>query len=154
MTFFQKRIGHLNGAFAGLRVRVVEDERRKRGAAEAAAIRRFADEHDIPAGRIRRCGGMDDAVVFDQPERDDVHEAIVAIPFVQVHVARNRRHADRIAVGRDAVDDALRDVPAMRLVQRTETQRIRERDYARTHAQHVAHDAADTGRRTFERHDL
>ncbi len=150
----EERIGDLHGALVRLRILVVEDERGERRAAEAAAIRRFADEHDIPAGRAFRRRRVDDVALFHEPERDDVHEAIVAEALVEIDVAADIRHADRVAVRRDPVDDALRDVARMRIVERPETERIGDRDHLRAHAQHVADDPADPGRRALEGDDL
>ena len=49
----EERIGHLDRALVCLGVLVVEHERRKRGPAETAAVRRLADEHDVPTIRVR-----------------------------------------------------------------------------------------------------
>ena len=77
-------------------------------------------------------------------------------PFVEVHVAGQIRHADRVAVRADAVDDAARDVTLMRIriFDAPEPQRIGHGNHFGAHAQHVADDAADAGRRAFERDDL
>ena len=61
-----------------------------------------------------------------EPERDDVHQTVVAETLFEVDVAGDVRHADRVAVGGDPVDDALRHVAAVRIVERSEPQRIRE----------------------------
>ncbi len=42
----------------------------------------------------------------------------------------------------------------MRILDAPEAQRIRHGHDLGAHAKHVAHDAADAGRRAFERHDL
>ena len=47
-------------------------------------------------------------------ERDDVDQAVLVETVVEVDVAGEVRHADRVAVGGDTVDDALRDVALMR----------------------------------------
>ncbi len=97
---------------------------------------------------------MDDLAFPDQPERDDVDQHVVVERLVDVHVAAEIRHADRVPVGGDAVDHALRDVAAVRILEPAETQRVGEADHLGAHAQHVAHDPADPGRRAFERHHL
>ena len=48
----------------------------------------------------------------------------------------------------------LRDVAAVLVLEPPETQRVGDADHLGAHAQHVAHDPADAGRRAFERHDL
>ena len=89
------------------------------------------------------------------PERDDVDEHVVVEAFVEVDVAGEIRNADRVAVRRDAVDDALRDV-AGECGPRARPKRSGSatRDHLGAHAEHVAHDPADAGRRALERHDL
>ena len=106
-----------------------------------------------PDAALRRAR-VDDVLLFDEAERDDVDQHVVVERLVEEHVAADVRHADRVAVGGDAVDDLLRDVAAVLVLQPAEPQRIGDADHLGAHAQHVAHDAADAGRRAFERHDL
>ncbi len=106
-----------------------------------------------PSAALRRAR-VDDVLLFDEPERHDVDEHVVVERLVEEHVAADVRHADRVAVGGDAVDDLLRDVAAVLVLQPAEPQRIGDADHLGSHAQHVAHDAADAGRGAFERHDL
>ena len=77
-------------------------------------------------------------------------------PLVEEHVAGDVRHADRVSVRADAVDDAARDVSLMRIgiLDAAEAQRIGDGDHFGAHAEHVANDPADAGRRAFERNDL
>ena len=99
---------------------------------------------------------MNDLGFFNDPERDDVDQAIVVETFVEVGVAGDVGNADRVAVGADAVDRTLGDVTLMRVwtVEPAESQRVGDRDHLGAHAEHVTHDAADAGRRALERHDL
>ncbi len=144
----------MDGAFVLLGIFFIEHERRECRTAEAAAIGRLPDQDDVPARGVRGRGAVDDFGLFEDAERDHVHQAIVAKAVVKVDVARDSRYADRVAVRGDSVDDALCDVAAMRVVLRPEAQRIRKRDDARAHAEHVAHDTSDAGCGAFERHDL
>ncbi len=150
----QERIGHLNGAFVRVGVVFVERQRREGRAAEAAAVRGLPDEHDIPARAALRRAGVNDVLFLHESERDDVHQHVVVERLVDEDVAAEVRHADRVAVRGDPVDDLLRDVAAVLVLQAAETQRIGDADHLRTHAQHVAHDPADARRRALERHDL
>src|SRR5579863_5112259 len=97
---------------------------------------------------------MDDFVLLDDAERDDVNEAILVEARIEIRVARYVWHTNRVAVCADAVDGALRDIGLVRSIEGPESQRIGESNYLGAHAKHVAHDAADTGRRTLEGHDL
>ena len=63
---------------------------------------------------------MDNSFTIHEPECDDVDQRVIAEAFVKVDIAADVRYADRIAVRRDAIDDALRDVAAMLIVQRSE----------------------------------
>ena len=153
----QERIGNLHRALVRLGVGGVERHRRERGAAETARIGRFSDQHDRPSpaapfGAQR----VDDLGLFDDPERDDVDRAIVVETLVEIDVAGDIRNADRVAVRADSVDHALRDVALMRVGSSTRPKRSGSatRDHFGAHAEHVAHDAADTGRRALERDDL
>jgi len=69
---------------------------------------------------------------------------------------RSRRRpsvSDAVAVTGDAGDHAFNQAGRARRLQRTETQRIQQRDRPRAHREDIANDAADTGRRTLVRLD-
>ncbi len=150
----QERIRYLDGAFVLIGIIFVERQRRERRAAEAAAIGRLSDEHDVPAHAALRRARVDDVFFLDEPECDDVDEHVVVERLVEEHVAPDVGHADCVAVRGDAVDDLLRDVTAVLVLQPAEAQRVGDADHFRTHAQHVAYDPADAGRGPLERHDL
>ncbi len=63
---------------------------------------------------------------------------------MEAHGAADRRHTEGIAIAADAGDDARHQMAGARVVAVTEAQRVKRRDGARAHGEHVTQDAADT----------
>ena len=86
----------------------------------------------------------------------DVHERVAGVARVERYLPCDGRDADAVAVVADARDDAPHQVArvldavgqfATRGVQLPEKQRVDQCNRLRAHADHVAQDAADAGRR-------
>ena len=86
-------------------------------------------------------------------EAQHVHQRVVGIGLVEHRLAAHRGHADRVAVARDAAHHTFGDPPAAWVVERTESQRVHQRDRPRTHREDVTQDAADPRGRTLVRLD-
>ncbi len=70
---------------------------------------------------------------------------ILRVAGVEGELTTDRRHADRVAIARDAADHPL-DQPALtRVVGRPEEERIHHRERPGTHGEDVAQDPAHAG---------
>ena len=94
-----------------------------------------------------------ETLLRQQAEAEHVDERVVAVAVVEHDLAADRGHADRVAVAADARDDALEQVPGARVVERSEAQRVHERDRAGAHGEDVADDPAHAGGGTLVRLD-
>ena len=110
-----------------------------------------ADVVDGVADARRRA--LDDFVGARDPETEHVDERIARIALVEGDLAAHGRNPDAVAVAGDAGDDAGHRPAHQRFVERSESQRVEERDRTRTHREDVADDAADAGRRALIRLD-
>ena len=127
--------------------RLIELCRRHGGAVNAVAPSLGADiDHGQPDALRRR---LEDAVGVDQPHGHGVDQDVVVVARVEIGLAADRGHAHAIAVVADARDHAGDEMPGLGMIRRTEAERIHIGDRARTHGEHVAHDAADAGRRAL-----
>ena len=102
--FFHERIADLHRAALLLGGFLGQILRRKRRARQAVATGRRADvKHRIADafGRAAR-----DLFVAQHAEAERVHQRIAFVRFVEIHLARDGRDAEAIAVMRDAADDA------------------------------------------------
>ena len=93
------------------------------------------------------------SVVGEEAGAEHVDERVVLIGLVEDHLATDGRDADGVAVARHAAHDALGDPPTPGVVERTEAERVHERNRAGAHGEDVAEDAADARRRTLVRLD-
>src|SRR3954454_22712366 len=120
--------------------------------AEAVAPGRRAEQHDDVTDAGRRARHQ--AVRRAEPERQRVHEAVVLVARLEVDLAADCRHADRVAVVADPRDRAVEQVArALRRLRVAEAQRVEHRDRARADREDVAQDPADAGRCALERLD-
>ena len=87
------------------------------------------------------------------PDAHRVDEAVLLVGGLEVDLAADRGHADRVAVVADALDRAVEQVARARRVELAEAQRVEHRDRPRADREHVAQDAADAGGRALERLD-
>ncbi len=155
----QEWVRHLHRAAVELLVLVVEGDRGERRAAKARVVGRLADEDQV-VGLVLRLGGhaaVDDPALADDAQRDNVDQAVVVITRVEVDIATQAGHAERVRVLPYAVDHALDD-PARAVGEGAlgvaKTERIGHADDVRAHAIDVADDAADAGRRALDGQDL
>src|ERR1700730_7143821 len=74
-----------------------------------------------------------------------IHDAVVAIYRIEVHLAAHRRDADAVAIAADTRDHPVEEMLLMRLVERSEPQRGEKCDRPCSHGEDVAQDPADTG---------
>ena len=118
-----------------------------RGAADAVAAGRRADEQDHVAGT--RGHRPREVLLAHEAERHRVDEAVALVRVVEVDLAADGGDAEAVAVAADAGDRALEQVALPRLVQRAEAQRVQRGDRTRAHREDVADDAADAGRRAL-----
>ncbi len=116
-----------------------------RHAADAVAPRGGAEQHGEVAGALG--AAEDQSLDGHRAEAEDVHERVVGVAVVEHRLAADRGHADRVAVARDARHDPFGDPARPRVVERTEAQRVHDRDRSGTHREDVAQDAADSGGR-------
>ena len=114
---------------------------------DAVAARLGADVDDGQADALGR--RVEDLVGAREADAHGVDQDVVVVALVEVGLAADGRHADAIAVAADAGDDAGDEMAGLGMVGRAEAQRVEVGDGARAHGEHVAHDAADAGRRAL-----
>ena len=88
------------------------------------------------------------------PHKADTHRIdhrVLGVAVLEVDLAPDGRHAYAVAVSTDAGDHAI-EVPAG-FRQRTETQRVEQRDRPRAHGDDIAEDASHPGGRALVRLD-
>ena len=87
--------------------------------------------------------------MLDNAEREDIHQRIAVVAFLENGLAADGRDAEAIAVMRDAGDDAFEDTSIARarlgIVERSESERVQHRDRPRSHREDVAQNSADAG---------
>ncbi len=103
------------------------------------------DDRHVDARRRR----IKNLVGVGKPDRHRIDQDIAVIAGVKTHLPAHRGHAERIAVAADARDDATHQMPRLRMLGRTERQRVEAGDRPRPHGEHVAQDAADAGGRAL-----
>ena len=125
--------------------------RQHRRAADAVAAGRRAeqDEHVADAGG----GAADHLVLARDAERHRVDQAVLLVRALEVDLAADGRHADRVAVVADARHRAVEQVARARAGRLAEAQRVEHGDRPRADREDVAQDAADAGGRALERLD-
>ena len=112
--------------------------------ADAVAARRRAQQHRQVAHSRRPTEHQPLGRQHSQAQHVD--QGIAAVRRVEHNLAADGRYAYRVAVAGDAGHDAFGDPTAAGIVERTEAQRIHQRDRAGAHGEHVAQDATDAGR--------
>ena len=120
--------------------------------ADAVAAGAGAEQHDLIACAARI--GELEVLVAEDADRERVDERVALVDGVEDGLAADVGQAQAVAVERDAGDDAVHDPRGVGVVDRAEAQLVHDRDRARAHRDDVAHDAADTGRRTLEGLDV
>ncbi len=97
-------------------------------AADAVATRGAAQQH----GQVADSGGLaeDQPIGGQHTEAQHVHQRVAGVGLVEDGLAADRRHTDRVAVARDAADDAFGDPATAGVVERAEPQRIHDRNRA------------------------
>ena len=100
-----------------------------------------------------RGDALDDVGRLRDAETEDVDERVAGVRRLERDLAADGRDADAVAVAGDAGDDAFEQPARAGRVERSEAQRVQERDRPRAHREDVADDAADAGRRALIRLD-
>ena len=122
-----------------------------RGAADPVAPGRGAHQDDRvadPGG-----GGADHLVGAREADAHRVDQAVLLVGRLEVDLAADRRHPDRVAVVADPGDDVVEQVARALRVELAEAQRVEDRDRPGAEREHVAEDPADPGRGALERLD-
>ena len=113
-----------------------------RRAADAVAAGGGAEqEHGCPAPRPR----ANQPLAPSQAERHRVDQAVLRVGLLEVELAADRRHADRVAVVGDARHRTVEQIARALARRIAEAQRVEHRDRARADREDVAQDAADAG---------
>ena len=99
-----------------------------------------------PGGRA-----ADQAVLARDAQAHRVHQAVLLVGALEVDLAADRGHADRVAVVADAGHRAVEQEARPGRVELAEAQRVEHRDRPRADGEHVAQDAADAGGGALER---
>ena len=90
-------------------------------------------------------------------QRKDIHQRIAVVARLENALAAHRGHAEAIAIMCDARHHPCKDAPVaragLRIVQRTEAQRIQHRDGPRAHGENIAQDSAHSRGRALKRLD-
>ena len=94
---------------------------------------------------------MSDALAM--PRQNTLTSGLPAYDGSKRDFAADGRNADAVAVAGDAGDDAFEQPARAGRVERSEPQRVQQRDRPRAHREDVADDAADAGRRALVRLD-
>ena len=122
----------------------VEPGRRQdAGAADAVTTGARAEQDDLVADA--GCLAEHQPVDRQHAEAEDVDERVARIAGVEHDLTTDGRHADRVAVSRDAGHDTFGDPAAPWFVEWPEAQRVHDGDRTSAHGEDVAQDAADTG---------
>ena len=148
----RERVADLNRRALGLVALAELGAGQHRGAADPVAAGQRSEQHDdVPrAGR----GGADQALARSQPQAHRVDQAVLLVARLEVDLAADRRHADRVAVVADPGDGLRQQVAgALGFGRLAEAQRVQHRNWPRTDREHVAEDAADAGCGSLERLD-
>ena len=96
---------------------------------------------------------VENLVVAKHAQREHVHQRIAVVALFEDALAADRRHAEAVAVMRDAGNHALENSAIARHVQRAESQRVHYGDRPRSHGKDVTQNSADAGGRALKRLD-
>jgi hypothetical protein len=142
-AFFGEGVADLYGR-ALLLDRLVELGRCHGGATDAvtAGLGTEIDDRQADALGFRQ----EDRIGLGKACSKSVDEDIAVVAGIEFNLAANRRHTEGIAIAADTGNDAGDEVAGLRMIRRTEAQRVHGRDRTRTHGEHVAQNAADAGR--------
>ena len=139
-----KGVADLHGGALLFRA-LAEGGGRHGGTVDAVAPGLGADiDHGI-ADRVLG-GGIEDAVGRRHAHGHGVDQDVAVVSRIEGARAADRRHADAVAVAADAGDHTRHQMARLGVAGRTEAERIEARHRPRAHGEHVAQDAADTGR--------
>ena len=119
-----------------------------RGAADPVAAGRRAHQHHRvadPGG-----GGADHLLGLGEADAHRVDQAVVLVGLLEVDLAADRRHADRVAVVADPAHGAVEQVARADRVELAEAEAVEDRDRPGADREDVAEDPADPGRRALE----
>ena len=107
----------------------------------------------FPSWRPRRKRGClrlrlwrEDAVFGCEAQAEGVHERVQVVAILEDNFAADRRDAHAVAVARDPRDAAGEKHAVLSGGERSEAERVHERDRTRAHRKDVADDAANASR--------
>ena len=122
-----------------------------RGAADPVAPGRGTEDDDrVADSRGRR---PDHLRAAREADAHCVDQAALLVGGLEVDLAADGRHPDRVAVVGDPADRAVEQVAGALRVELAEAQRVEHRDRPSPEGEDVAEDPADPGRRPLERLD-
>ena len=84
-------------------------------------------------------------ILLEDAQRENVHQRISVVAFFENSFAADRRHAETIAIMRDAGDHAFQDSSIARALQRAKADGVHHCDGPRAHGENVAQNAANAG---------
>ena len=122
--------------------------REHRGSADAVAAGGGAEQDEQvarPGG-----GGADQPLARREPDAHRVDQAVLLVGALEVDLAADGRHADRVAVVADSRDRVVEQVARALARGIAEAQRVEHGDRPRADREDVAEDPADAGRRALE----
>src|SRR5687767_507594 len=90
--------------------------------------------------------GANELVLSHEANAHRVDERVALIRLVEDDLAGYGRNADAVPVIADSLDDPRQQISHAGNVERSESERVQQRNGSRPHREHVAHDAADAGR--------
>ena len=111
-------------------------------------------DHRIPgAGRL----GVENFFLLADPQRENIHQRVAIVARLENALAAHRRHAEAVAVVRDARHHAAQNAAVTRarcgIVQAAEAQRIQHHNRPRAHGEDIPQNAADARGRALKRLD-
>ncbi|MNQ64886.1 hypothetical protein D3C85_793260 [compost metagenome] len=139
-------VADLDGGALGLRL-VVELGRGHGGAVDAVAARLGAEIDHVMTGLGR--SRVVDLVGLGDAHAHGVDQDVAVVALVEIGLARDRRHADAVAVAADARHHALDQALGLLMRRLAEAQGVQQGHRAGAHGEDVAHDAAHARRRAL-----
>ena len=151
-----ERVAHLHGRALGVVASPPVARARPRRAPRRRRCRRGRSRRRTARRTLPGAGGRaaHQPLARREAERHRVDQAVLLVGPLEVDLAADGRHADRVAVVADARHRAVEQVARARAGrprhELAEAQRVEHRDRARADREDVAQDAADAGRRALE----
>ncbi len=132
------------GAILGFGV-LVEILAGEGGPAKPVTAGRVPEEHKLVA-RLLGLGG-DDPLIVGEADASDVDKWVSFVIGVKVDAPGDCRHADRVAVVADPLNNTLEEILSVFAVKITKIEAVGQGDRIGTHRERISDDTADAGRR-------